>query len=426
MPAYVADAHYVAGYGQDPWWIVIIKALAIFAFLVLLTLFMIVFERRVVARMQMRIGPNRVGPNGSLQSLADGIKLALKEDIIPAMVDKPVYILAPVLAAIPAFLGFAVIPMGATVSIGGHQTPLQLTDLPVAVLYMLAVSAIGVYGIVLAGWSSASTYPLLGGLRSTAQVISYEVAMSLSLVAVFIYSGSLSTSQIVEAQHGRWFGLVLFPAFVLYAIAGVGETNRAPFDLPEAEGELVGGFHTEYSSLKFAMFFLAEYINMTTVAAIATTVFLGGWRPIWPLTHFDSGWITLLWFFIKLMIVLFVFVWLRGTLPRLRYDQFMKLGWKVLIPAGLVWLLFAAAIRHYFINTDTSRRGVLWVIGGIFVALLLVIAAWPERKEPTTERPDEQPYDAFAGGFPVPPLPGQVPSSTVEHGPREVTSSARE
>src|SRR3954465_8682569 len=202
MPAttLVSDAHYVAGYGTDPWWIVLIKVLGIFAFLVVLTLFMIVFERRVVARMQMRIGPNRVGPNGSLQSLADGIKLALKEDIIPAMVDRPVYILAPVIAAIPAFLGMAVIPMGATVSIFGHQTPLQLTDFPVAVLYVLAMSAIGVYGIVLAGWSSGSTYPLLGGLRSTAQVISYEIAMSLSLVAVFMYAGSLCTPQILGAR----------------------------------------------------------------------------------------------------------------------------------------------------------------------------------------------------------------------------------
>src|SRR4051812_4772154 len=282
----VSDAQFVEGYGTDPWWIVLIKVLAIFAFLVVLTLFMIVFERRVVARMQMRIGPNRVGPNGSLQSLADGIKLALKEDLIPAMVDKPVYILAPVIAAIPAFLGFAVIPMGESVSIFGHQTALQLTDLPVAVLYVLAMSAIGVYGLVLAGWSSGSTYPLLGGLRSTAQVISYEVAMSVALVPVFIFAGSLSTSEIVDAQHGRWFIIALPVSFLIYAVSGVGETNRAPFDLPEAEGELVGGFHTEYSSLKFAMFFLAEYINMTTVAALATTVFLGGWMPVWPLSSF--------------------------------------------------------------------------------------------------------------------------------------------
>jgi NADH-quinone oxidoreductase subunit H len=422
----VSDAHFVEGYGQDPWWIVLIKVLAIFLFLVLITLFMIVFERRVVARMQMRIGPNRVGPNGSLQSLADGIKLALKEDIIPAIVDKPVYILAPVIAAIPAFMSFAVIPMGGTVSIGGHRTPLQLTDFSVAVLYVLAMSAIGVYGIVLAGWSSGSTYPLLGGLRSTAQVISYEIAMSVALVAVFMYAGSMSTSQIVDAQHGTWFGLSLFPSMLLYAVASVGETNRAPFDLPEAEGELVGGFHTEYSSLKFAMFFLAEYINMTTVAALATTVFLGGWRPIWPLTHFDSGWITLLWFFIKLMVVLFIFVWLRGTLPRLRYDQFMKLGWKFLIPVGLAWLLIAAAIRHYYVNSDHSRRGTTAVLGLILVVLCLIVAVWPEKKPPAEDRPEAQPYDAFAGGFPVPPLPGQPIPGTVEHQSREVTSSARE
>jgi NADH-quinone oxidoreductase subunit H len=424
--ALVSDAQFVEGYGRDPWWIILIKVVAIFLFLVLLTLFMIVFERRVVARMQMRIGPNRVGPNGSLQSLADGIKLALKEDIIPAIVDKPVYILAPVLAAIPAFLGFAVIPMGASVSIFGHRTPLQLTDLPVSVLFVLAMSAIGVYGIVLAGWSSGSTYPLLGGLRSTAQVISYEIAMSLSLVAVLMYAGSMSTSQIVDAQQGRWFILALPFSFLLYAISGVGETNRAPFDLPEAEGELVGGFHTEYSSLKFAMFFLAEYINMTTVSAIATTVFLGGWRPPPPLSSFDTGWITLLWFFIKLMIVLFVFVWLRGTLPRLRYDQFMKLGWKILIPAGLVWLLLAAAFRHYFINTDTSRRGTFVALGVVFFIACLVIAIWPERKPVEETPPEHEPYDAFAGGFPVPPLPGQVPAGVVAHSPGEVSTSARE
>jgi NADH-quinone oxidoreductase subunit H len=410
----LADSRVVEGYGSDPWWLVLIKVLGIFAFLVVLTLFMIVFERRVVARMQMRIGPNRVGPNGSLQSLADGIKLALKEDVIPAMVDRPVYILAPVIAAIPAFLGFAVIPMGATVSIFGHQTPLQLTDFPVAVLYVLAMSAIGVYGIVLAGWSSGSTYPLLGGLRSTAQVISYEIAMSLSLVAVFIFAGSMSTSEIVAAQDNRWFIAALPISFLIYLVASVGETNRAPFDLPEAEGELVGGFHTEYSSLKFAMFFLAEYINMTTVAALATTVFLGGWRPIWPLSSFDTGWITLLWFFIKLMAVLFFFVWLRGTLPRLRYDQFMKLGWKLLIPVGLVWLLLVATMRTYINNTEDRRDIALWG-GGALVVLCLVIAFWPASPRADAEaEPVEAPYDPFAGGYPVPPLPGQLPAGTLE------------
>jgi NADH-quinone oxidoreductase subunit H len=349
----------------------------------------------------------------------------LKEDIIPAMVDRPVYVLAPVLAAIPAFLGMAVIPLGASVSIFGHRTPLQLTDLPVAVLYVLAMSAIGVYGLVLAGWSSGSTYPLLGGLRSAAQVISYEIALSLALVPVFIFSGSLSTSEIVSAQTGRWFIIALPVSFLIYAVAGVGETNRAPFDLPEAEGELVGGFHTEYSSLKFAMFFLAEYINMTTVAALATTVFLGGWLPVWPLTAFDSGWITLLWFFIKLMLILFVFVWIRGTLPRLRYDQFMKLGWKLLIPVGLVWLLLVATARTYFNNTS-DRRDIALYGGAVVVILCLIVAFWPapppEDEQSETTLP---PYDAYAGGFPVPPLPGQVPAGTLDHPAREV-SGARE
>jgi NADH-quinone oxidoreductase subunit H len=307
------------------------------------------------------------------------------------------------------------------VSIGGHHTQLQLADLPVGVLYVLAMSAVGVYGLVLAGWSSGSTYPLLGGLRSTAQVISYEIAMSLALVPIFIYSGSLSTSTIVAAQSQRW-NIVFFVSFVIYVIAAVGETNRAPFDLPEAEGELVGGFHTEYSSLKFAMFFLAEYINMTTVSALATTLFLGGWRPVWPLSRFDSGWITLLWFFIKLMLVLFFFVWLRGTLPRMRYDQFMKLGWKVLIPIGLFWLLVVATMR-VAVNDHAERRTILTWGGGVLAVLFLIIAFWPERKPETVDDEGaEAPYDAFAGGFPVPPLPGQEPAGTLVHAQPEVTS----
>ena len=252
--------------------------------LVLLTLFNIWLERRVVARMQHRIGPNVHGPFGLLQSLADGVKLALKEDIVPKAADKVVFILAPVIATIPAFVTFAVIPFGPVVDVpwSDVETPLQLTDMPVAVLFVMAVASIGIYGIVLGGWSTGSTYSLLGGLRSSAQMISYEVAMGLALVAVFLYAGSMSTSEIVAAQDGLWYGLILMPSFVIYMIAMVGETNRAPFDLPEAEGELVGGFHTEYSSLKFALFFLAEYINMATVSALATTLFLGGWHaPFW-------------------------------------------------------------------------------------------------------------------------------------------------
>jgi NADH-quinone oxidoreductase subunit H len=245
-------------FGADPWWLVLIKAVLLFVILVVLTLFNVWFERRVVARMQHRIGPNRNGPFGLLQSLADGVKLALKEDVIPTAADKVVYVIAPVLSVIPAFMAFAVIPFGPVVDVPftDVETPLQLTDLPVAVLYILAIASIGVYGIVLAGWSSGSTYALLGGLRSSAQVISYEVAMGLALVAVFMYAGSMSTSQIVAAQaEDMWFILPLLPSFVIYVIAMVGETNRAPFDLAEAEGELVGGFHTEYSSLKFALFF---------------------------------------------------------------------------------------------------------------------------------------------------------------------------
>ncbi|WP_235531099.1 MULTISPECIES: complex I subunit 1/NuoH family protein, partial [unclassified Nocardioides] len=246
-------------FGRDAWWVVLIKAVLVFVVLVVLTLFNIWLERRVVARMQHRIGPNVHGPFGLLQSLADGVKLAFKEDLIPKAADKVVFVLAPVICVVPAFVTFAVIPFGPEVSFFGERTPLQLTDMPVAVLFAMAIASIGIYGIVLGGWSSGSTYSLLGGLRSSAQMISYEVAMGLALVAVFMYAGSMSTSEIVAAQDDVWFGLILLPSFVIYSIAMVGETNRAPFDLPEAEGELVGGFHTEYSSLKFALFFLAEY-----------------------------------------------------------------------------------------------------------------------------------------------------------------------
>ncbi|WP_344113709.1 NADH-quinone oxidoreductase subunit NuoH, partial [Nocardioides humi] len=286
-------------FGHDPWWIVGLKALLIFVLLLLLTLFNIWAERRVVARMQHRIGPNVNGPFGLLQSLADGAKLLLKEDLTPKAADRVVFMLAPVIAAVPAFVTFSVIPFGPEVSFFGHQTPLQLTDMPVAVLFVMAIASIGIYGIVLGGWSSGSTYSLLGGLRSSAQMISYEVAMGLALVAVFMYAGSMSTSEIVAAQDDLWFGLILLPSFVIYAIAMVGETNRAPFDLPEAEGELVGGFHTEYSSAKFMMFFLAEYINMATVSALATTLFLGGWHaPLWideVWAGANSGYWPVLW-----------------------------------------------------------------------------------------------------------------------------------
>jgi NADH-quinone oxidoreductase subunit H len=421
----------LSDFGHDTWWLLVAKVLLVFVFLVVMTLFAIWYERRVVARMQVRPGPNRVGPFGLLQSLADGLKLAFKEDIMPTLADKAVYFFAPVISAVCAFTAFSVMPFGPMVSVFGHRTPLQLTDLPVAVLLVLACSSMGVYGVVLAGWASGSTYPLLGGLRSSAQMISYEVAMGLSIVAVFMTAGSMSTSEIVAAQSGHgsaqwtlgplhlhapsWYAILLIPSFAVYIVSAVGETNRAPFDLPEAESELVGGFHTEYSSLKFALFFLAEYINMVTVSGLATTLFLGGWRAPWPISLWSGanhGWWPVLWFTVKLLLLLFVFVWLRGTLPRLRYDQFMRFGWKVLLPINLVWILALAGLK--------TVRGEAWptttkfaAVGGGLLLLLAVWMLWPARRtEPASGT--EAPADGRVGGtdgFPLPPLDLEVPVS---------------
>jgi NADH-quinone oxidoreductase subunit H len=301
-----------------------------------------------------------------------------------------------------------VIPFGPTVSIFGHRTALQLTDLPVGVLIVFACSSLGIYGVVLSGWASGSTYPLLGALRSAAQMISYEIAMGLSFVAVFLYAGTMSTSGIVDAQQKLWYGLLLLPSFVVYVVAVIGETNRAPFDLPEAESELVGGFHTEYSSLKFALFFLAEYINMVTVSALATTLFLGGWRAPWPVSTVESlnaGWWPVLWFTVKVLIALFVFVWLRGTLPRLRYDQFMRFGWKVLVPISLLWILIIGAFSVLNNEGYGAREKILYV--GLPIAALLLVASMflPER----TIEPPEEPVPESQGGYPVPPMDLRVP-----------------
>jgi len=420
-------------FGQDNIWISLLKVLGIFVIMVVMTLMTIWAERRVVGRMQMRIGPNRVGPFGLLQSLMDGIKLALKEEIIPKGVHMAVYCIAPVVSATTAFLTFAVIPLGPTVSIFGQQTPLQLTDFPVSVLYVLAIASIGIYGIVLAGWASGSTYPLLGGLRSSAQMISYEIAMGLSFVSVFLYASSMSTSQIVAAQEKVWYIVLLLPSFVIYTIAMVGETNRAPFDLPEAEGELVGGFHTEYSSLKFALFFLAEYVNMVTVSAMATTLFLGGWRAPWPISVWsaaNTGWWPMLWFFGKVFAFLFVFIWLRGTLPRMRYDQFMKFGWKVLIPASIGWILIVAIARYLRNQGDLDSRTLLVAAGlillaGVAVSYVLEIrkAKRDEIVAQQTRIDDGKPFDAFAGGFPVPPMPGQEGLVVSRHVPVTVPAA---
>jgi NADH-quinone oxidoreductase subunit H len=408
-----------ADFSQDNGWVIFGKALFIFVFLVLLTLLTIWGERRVVARMQSRPGPNRVGPFGVVQGLADGIKLALKEDIIPKAVDRVVYIIAPIISATTCFLAFSVIPFGpnARIPFTSITTPLQLTDLPVAVLFVLAVAAVGVYGIVLAGWSSGSTYPLLGALRSSAQVISYEIAMGLALISVFLYAGSMSTSSIVASQDRFWFVFQLPVAFIVYCIAMVGETNRAPFDLPEAEGELVGGFHTEYSSLKFALFFLAEYVNLITVSAIATTLFLGGWRAPFLLDKVwagaNAGWWPMLWFVLKLLAFIFVFIWLRGTLPRLRYDQFMRFGWKGLIPAALLWIVAVSFIRTLKTQSLTAgQRLGLWA----GIAVIVLVALWAllssagrdAEKEEARRIAVPPEIDPFEGGYPVPPMPGQT------------------
>jgi NADH-quinone oxidoreductase subunit H len=420
---------------DDPWWLSLIKALIIFILLLLLTLFAIWFERRVVGRMQHRPGPNWNGPFGLLQSLADALKLHFKEGIMPARADKVVYVLAPAMSAIPAFLIFAIIPVGGEVSMFGEQTALQLMDSSVGVLVALALASVGIYGIVLGGWASGSTYPLLGGLRSAAQMISYEVAMGLSFVAVFLYAGSLSTSAIVAQQQPGWYVWLLPVSFVIYVVSMVGETNRAPFDLAEAEGELVGGFNTEYSSMRFGLFFLAEYINLINVSAIATTLFLGGWMAPWPISLIpgaNSGWWTVLWFFIKVLAFMFFFVWLRGTLPRIRYDQFMHIGWKVLIPISLVWIVVVGAVRVLRNAEGLSTTQVLVWVGVPLAVVLLAAIFWPSRRERDEDALDEldeledvEELELEAGRagpgvvpeargrYPVPPLDLKVPVAPI-------------
>ena len=340
--------------------IVLGKVLVSFGLLLVSVLFMIWFERKLHADMSNRLGPNRAGPFGILQTLADGIKFFFKEDLVPDRADKRVFILAPFLSLVPAFLVFSVIPIGGVftaekqgvVHIFGRDTFLQLADPPIGVLLILACSSIAVYGVMLAGWSSGSKYPLLGSVRASAQMVSYEAALGLSVVTVVLLSGSLSTHDIVMSQAGEGFGGILprwniivtgVVPFIIFVIAGTAELNRPPFDLVEAEQELVGGFHTEYSSIRFALFFLAEFMNTVTMSAIIVTLFLGG--PSGP-TFFGPDWMWgPLWFVGKLFLFLFMFVWFRATLPRFRYDQLMDLGWKVLIPLALGWLLLIATLN---------------------------------------------------------------------------------
>lgn len=332
--------------------IVVLRVVMTFVLLLLVTVINVWAERKIVADMQSRIGPNRAGPWGILQTVADGLKLFFKESVTPRKVELGMYLLAPFLAVIPAFLIFMMVPWGAPFTIGEYEVALQGADLNIGLLFILAMSSMAVYAVVLAGWSSGSKYPLIGGVRATAQAISYEAAMGLAMVAVVLWTASLgsenalSLASIVEAQQGTWGGIVprwnIFPqvaAFVVFLIAIVAETNRAPFDLVEAEQEIVGGFHTEYSGMRFAMFFLAEYVNIFSMSAIAATLFLGGWNGPTFGPPIVAAVLPTIWFLIKTYVIVFLFFWIRATLPRLRYDQLMSLGWKRLIPAALVWLI---------------------------------------------------------------------------------------
>lgn len=350
-----------------------VKTVIVFAVLLVLVMFTVWAERKIIADMQSRIGPNRAGPFGLLQTLADGIKLFMKEDIIPAGADRLIFSLAPVLAVVPAFLAFAVIPFGDTVQIAGREVVLQVADINVGVLFFLAMGSMAVYGVALAGWSSGSKYPLLGAVRSTAQMISYEIAMGLAVVPVALYAGSLSPRTIVEAQQGSWFIFFQPPAFVIFLLAGIAETNRAPFDLPEAETELVAGFHTEYSGVKFALFFLAEYLHIVTISAMAVTLFLGGWQG--PAPEFANWLWPILWFVGKTSAIVFLFFWLRASLPRLRYDKLMAIGWKWLIPIGIIWIPLSATAQAL-----PTRQWLLTIVG-ILIALLVLSLFVPAPKD---------------------------------------------
>ena len=338
--------------------IILLRVVLVFALLLGATIINVWAERKVVADMQSRIGPSRAGPWGILQTVADGLKLFFKESVTPRKAELGTFLLAPFLAVLPAFLIFMMVPFGAPFTIGGEEVILQGADLNIGLLFILAMSSMAIYAVVLAGWSSGSKYPLIGGVRATAQAISYEAAMGLAMVAVVMFTatqgdgGTLSLAEIVARQDGTWAGFIprwnLFPqivAFVIFMVAIVAETNRAPFDLVEAEQEIVGGFHTEYSGMRFAMFFLAEYVNIFSMSAIAATLFLGGWNgPTWEgtLPAFVSAILPTIWFLVKTYLIVFVFFWLRATLPRLRYDQLMSLGWKRLIPAALTWIVVSS------------------------------------------------------------------------------------
>ena len=338
-----------------------IKVIAVFALLLTTTIILVWMERKVVADMHNRIGPDRAGPYGILQTVADGVKLIFKENVTPRKVELGLYLVAPIAALVPALLIFLVIPIGRPFTLGDRVIDLAGIDLNVGLLYILALSSLAVYAVVLAGWSSGSKYPLLGAVRASAQMISYEAAMGLALVPVILFAGTTSIAGIVEAQQGSVLGflgvwnVVLIPSFLIFFIAGVAETNRPPFDLVEAESEIVGGYHTEYSGFRFALFFLAEYINMFNISAITVTVFFGGWGGPTFGTPDAIAWIfPIVWFLAKTFFFVFVFIWIRASLPRMRYDQLMSFGWKRLIPVSLAWIVLAT------LAVGVRRFGLPW------------------------------------------------------------------
>jgi NADH-quinone oxidoreductase subunit H len=381
-----ADPLFSNGIDTEVVIIVIVKTILVFAILLVGVMFYVWFMRKVIADMQNRIGPQRAGPFGALQTLADGIKLFFKEQSTPTSADKPVFRLAPYLAIMPAFLAFAIVPIGGLVTVDGYQTYLQLADPGIGVLWLLMMSGIGLYGVMLAGWSSGSKYPLLGSVRASAQLLSYEAALGLAVVGVLVHSGTLSTRAIVNQQSwqswdsfvSEWYWLPAIGAFVIFVIAAIAETNHPPFDLVEAEQELVGGFHTEYTGIRFAIFFLAEFMNLITMCAIAVTLFLGG--PSGPALGFldADNWINVwvmpvLYFTVKVLILLYATVWVRATLPRLRYDQLMSLGWKYLIELAFVWAMVSAVV---VVGADQGWNRWITVPSAIVGAAIVLFVLW--------------------------------------------------
>jgi NADH-quinone oxidoreductase subunit H len=373
------------------WILLVIRVGLVFVVLLASVMLVIWAERKIVADMQTRLGPRRAGPFGVLITLADGIKLFFKEGITPASAERPVYALAPIMSLIPAILAFAVVPFGTGVELFGRRIPFQIADLNIGILFFLAMGSLAIYGIVLGGWSSGSVYPLLGSIRSSAQMISYEVGLGLAVAAVLMYTGTMRMSEIVAAQEGfirigelpvfpRWLIVPQFPAFLIFGYAALAETNRPPFDMPEAEGELVAGYHTEYSGIRFAMFFLAEYLHLITISAVAVTLFLGGWRG--PIFDFLPWLWPLLWFVLKVIGLLFLFIWIRATVPRIRYDRLMNFGWKVVIPVGLLWVLATGAI--VILPDEIGRDALLRWVGiaaGVTLVLSLVMPLFTRSKE---------------------------------------------